>query len=130
MTRSNALRIEIAPALRNLKPKRPSIAPFRKCRCWLKIVKGPQTPEAQRKKEGVLLFWKKSKNLCSLAGACRKQRKQFFFEKKNQKTFIRWFTRIQSSKSFLVLFFKKELLAAFLFTLAAPPPPPTAQAGI
>jgi hypothetical protein len=77
-----------------------------------------------------LLFWKKSKNLCSLAGACRKQRKQFFFEKKNQKTFIRWFTRIQSSKSFLVLFFKKELLAAFLFTLAAPPPPPTAQAGI
>jgi len=45
-----------------------------------------------------------------------KGRKQFLFEKKNQKTFARWLTRpkrsvrIPKSKSFLVLFFKKELL--------------------
>jgi glycerol-3-phosphate acyltransferase PlsY len=36
----------------------------------------------------------------------RKARKQFFYEKKNQKTFLK-------SKSFLVLFFKKELLPSF-----------------
>jgi hypothetical protein len=51
--------------------------------------------------------------------AVRKGRKQFFFEKKNQKTFfclvpyrtgsvIRWLAA--TDKSFLVLFFKKELL--------------------
>jgi hypothetical protein len=43
-------------------------------------------------------------------------RKQFFFEKKNQKTFTRWVTRpvakprIPKGKSFLFLFFKKEIL--------------------
>jgi len=43
-------------------------------------------------------------------------KKQFFFEKKNQKTFVyletlplRW-SWIEKDKSFLVLFFKKELL--------------------
>jgi hypothetical protein len=47
-------------------------------------------------------------------------RKQFFFEKKNQKTFTLLVTRplrtvrIPTIKSFLVLFFKKELLPAFL----------------
>jgi hypothetical protein len=45
--------------------------------------------------------------------------KQFFFEKKNQKTFTRLDTRQPYParqpiiKSFLVLFFKKELLASF-----------------
>jgi hypothetical protein len=50
-------------------------------------------------------------------------RKQFFFEKKNQKTFIRLSVRTkgsmvmsQTDKSFLVLFFKKELLASFRAT--------------
>jgi hypothetical protein len=44
------------------------------------------------------------------------RRKQFFFEKKNQKTFTRWFprptrpARTAQNKNFLVLFFKKELL--------------------
>jgi hypothetical protein len=42
-----------------------------------------------------------------------KGRKDFFFEKKKQKTFIilepRWLNRrVQTNKSFLVLFFKKE----------------------
>jgi hypothetical protein len=47
----------------------------------------------------------------------RKQaRKQFFFEKKNQKTFVNLaragFTHVVlRSKSFLLLFFKKEVLA-------------------
>jgi hypothetical protein len=47
-------------------------------------------------------------------------RKQFFFEKKNQKTFVCWVTwligpaRNEESKSFLVLFFKKELLSLAL----------------
>jgi hypothetical protein len=55
-------------------------------------------------------------------GKCKSERKQFFFEKKNQKTFanaanIR-FKRVNSvlpaiDKSFLVLFFKKELLPFF-----------------
>jgi hypothetical protein len=49
-------------------------------------------------------------------------RKQFFFEKKNQKTFVCFSRRndqqhgagaAETSKSFLVLFFKKELLASF-----------------
>ena len=45
-----------------------------------------------------------------------KQGKQFFFEKKNQKTFGRLSRTLrkeprQPPKSFLVLFFKKELLA-------------------
>jgi hypothetical protein len=45
-------------------------------------------------------------------------RKQFFFEKKNQKTFTlfgawRWSTRVlERGKSFLFLFFKKEILLA------------------
>jgi len=45
-----------------------------------------------------------------------KKRKQFFFEKKNQKTFICLVTHQQrsartlSNKSLLVLFFRKELL--------------------
>jgi hypothetical protein len=48
-----------------------------------------------------------------------KGRKQFFFEKKNQKAFICFGTwppgwHAKRSKSFLVLFFKKELLPAFL----------------
>jgi hypothetical protein len=43
--------------------------------------------------------------------------KQFFFEKKNQKTFESWAEpirrgRSQVGKSFLLLFFKKEGLAA------------------
>jgi hypothetical protein len=47
------------------------------------------------------------------------RRKQFFFEKKNQKTFVRYgqrrlsrllWRRRPTDKSFLVLFFKKELL--------------------
>jgi hypothetical protein len=42
--------------------------------------------------------------------------KQFFFEKKNQKTFTLWHayrsssSRRQQNKSLLVLFFRKELL--------------------
>jgi hypothetical protein len=47
-----------------------------------------------------------------------KESKKFFFEKKNQKTFIRWVLRrtdrcanSDMDKSFLVLFFKKELLS-------------------
>jgi hypothetical protein len=50
----------------------------------------------------------------------RKARKQFFFEKKNQKTFAlgmrpeRVRRANQQSKSFLVLFFKKELLPCWL----------------
>jgi len=40
----------------------------------------------------------------------------FFFEKKNQKTFVSFVrvccnTRVQRHKSFLLLFFKKEVLA-------------------
>jgi hypothetical protein len=47
-----------------------------------------------------------------------KGRKRFFFEKKNQKTFIRLLRaagdRLGSKgKSFLVLFFKKERLPSF-----------------
>jgi hypothetical protein len=43
------------------------------------------------------------------------RRKQFFFEKKNQKTFESWAEplrkdRSQTCKSFLLLFFKKEVL--------------------
>jgi hypothetical protein len=41
--------------------------------------------------------------------AGREGRKQFFFEKKNQKTFT------LKNKSFLVLFFKKELLSSFVW---------------
>jgi hypothetical protein len=40
-------------------------------------------------------------------------RKQFFFEKKNQKTFTRLDTRKPTNKSFLFLFFKKEILPYF-----------------
>jgi len=49
-----------------------------------------------------------------------KGRKQFFFEKKNQKTFIPAYgdkliyKHAKRSQSFLVLFFKKELLPPFL----------------
>jgi hypothetical protein len=43
----------------------------------------------------------------------KKQGKQSFFEKKDQKTFA-------TDKSFLVLFFKKELLASFLLAAAMP----------
>jgi hypothetical protein len=43
------------------------------------------------------------------------KRKNFFFEKKKQKTFANWAEPIRRrapwSKSFLVLFFKKELLS-------------------
>jgi len=46
------------------------------------------------------------------------KKKQFFFEKKNQKTFdclVRdQRSKRATSKSFLVLFFKKELLPSFL----------------
>jgi len=48
----------------------------------------------------------------------------FFFEKKNQKTFICWYPRkldqrcarwqARKSKSFLLLFFKKEVLPVLL----------------
>jgi hypothetical protein len=57
------------------------------------------------------------------------RRKQFFFEKKNQKTFtcapsVRGSRErpsgAQESKSFLVLFFKKELLPSFLLKLESP----------
>jgi hypothetical protein len=47
---------------------------------------------------------------------CNGERKQFFFEKKNQKLLLCWMTRprptalTEKNKSFLVLFFKKELL--------------------
>jgi hypothetical protein len=41
----------------------------------------------------------------------------FFFEKKNQKTFVPWRTlperRVPTGKSFLLLFFKKEDLSSF-----------------
>jgi len=40
----------------------------------------------------------------------------FFFEKKNQKTFVPWRMRVDRlsfiCKSFLLLFFKKEVLAS------------------
>jgi hypothetical protein len=51
------------------------------------------------------------------AGACsgfdREGSKQFFFEKKHQKTFIRYleYWVNETNNSFLVLFFKKELLS-------------------
>jgi hypothetical protein len=54
--------------------------------------------------------------------ACKEGRKQFFFEKKNQKTFARYGRPAElpvsrhgrrKSKSFLVLFFKKELLPSY-----------------
>jgi hypothetical protein len=60
------------------------------------------------------------------------ERKQFFFEKKNQKTFITCGrTKLASGdrrlgetiKSFLVLFFKKELLPSCLTTTPTPPIP-------
>jgi len=47
-------------------------------------------------------------------------RKQFFFEKKNQKLLLHWLARLirpvrtEENKSFLVLFFKKELLPSHL----------------
>ena len=44
--------------------------------------------------------------------------KQFFFEKKNQKTFLRAVAD-STDKSFLLLFFKKEVLPFFLLTTAA-----------
>jgi hypothetical protein len=54
------------------------------------------------------------------------ERKRFFFEKKNQKTFIHWSAWpetgvAQRRESFLVVFFKKEH-PSFLF-LAGPPHP-------
>jgi uroporphyrinogen-III synthase len=49
-----------------------------------------------------------------------KEGKRFFFEKKKQKTFVRWLSgapavvRTQKTdKSFLLLFFKKEVLPCF-----------------
>jgi hypothetical protein len=57
-------------------------------------------------------------------------RKQFFFEKKNQKTFIRcgacrsFRARQPTGKSFLFLFFKKEILPALPFLTAAQLIPP------
>jgi len=46
-----------------------------------------------------------------------KEERMFFFEKKNQKTFVLWRTlperRVPTSKSFLLLFFKKEVLSSF-----------------
>jgi hypothetical protein len=53
-------------------------------------------------------------------GGLQEARKQFFFEKKNQKTFdsvqliAAYVVRKPTDKSFLVLFFKKELLPFFL----------------
>jgi len=55
-------------------------------------------------------------------------RKNFFFEKKKQKTFVLFCAgllrqpRPKLTKSFLLLFFKKEVLASFL-----PPPAPLAN---
>jgi hypothetical protein len=53
----------------------------------------------------------------------REQKKKFFFEKKNQKTFgfygARLDQRATALKSFLLLFFKKEALA-FLATIPRP----------
>jgi len=47
------------------------------------------------------------------------KRKQFFFEKKNQKTFAHWHTMPDKLspiiKRFLLLFFKKEVLASLHF---------------
>jgi hypothetical protein len=54
-----------------------------------------------------------------VARQVKKKRKRFFFEKKNQKTFVPWCGLTgrgtnskprSANKSFLVLFFKKELL--------------------
>jgi hypothetical protein len=56
-------------------------------------------------------------------GAARKGSKQFFFEKKNQKTFVNLglgpchMHGLLGIKSFLVLFFKKELLSSFRLSL-------------
>jgi hypothetical protein len=54
-----------------------------------------------------------------MSQACkdREEAKQFFFEKKNQRTFESWVEptwrdRSQICKSFLLLFFKKEGLAS------------------
>jgi hypothetical protein len=54
-----------------------------------------------------------------MSQACKdhEEAKQFFFEKKNQKTFESWAElfrkdRSQMCKSFLLLFFKKEGLAS------------------
>jgi hypothetical protein len=55
--------------------------------------------------------------LAGVRAAAGEESKQFFFEKKNQKTFIGWGvgrTLRQTSKSFLFLFFKKEILPCFL----------------
>jgi hypothetical protein len=54
-----------------------------------------------------------------MRGCVEAPRKQFFFEKKNQKTFTRLDEctsnqTLQRSKSFLFLFFKKEILPCFL----------------
>ena len=46
----------------------------------------------------------------------------FFFEKKNQKTFVCLDHDTSRNKSFLVLFFKKGLLASCLMLAAAAPP--------
>jgi hypothetical protein len=51
-----------------------------------------------------------------MMGSHEEGRKQFFFEKKNQKTFDPLGSalatpRLQSRKSFLLLFFKKEVLS-------------------
>jgi hypothetical protein len=54
-------------------------------------------------------------------GGSKTGRKQFFFGKKNQKTFTRLGTRRSyrsrqpTGKSFLFLFFKKEILASLAF---------------
>jgi hypothetical protein len=46
----------------------------------------------------------------------------FFFEKKNQKTFVTWLGAAprseRNAKSFLLLFFKKEVLAFLVSTRA------------
>jgi hypothetical protein len=49
----------------------------------------------------------------------KEESKDFFFEKKKQKTFVNlgheWFhERGLKAKSFLLLFFKKEVLSSFL----------------
>jgi hypothetical protein len=60
-----------------------------------------------------------SLNLRAVSCGRVKRRKQFFFEKKNQKTFGRLSRTSQQrtprDKSFLVLFFKKERLSFYLW---------------
>jgi hypothetical protein len=63
---------------------------------------------------GALIHARGGREWAGWVGTGRKKaRKQFFFEKKNQKTLVCKIPFLQSSKSFLFLFFKKEILPCF-----------------